>query len=237
MAIVEIKTLSKNYGEIQALDNISFDICEGKIFALLGPNGAGKTTLLRAVLNLTMNYRGSITLNGLNSRNEKARVGVAFCPEKFHFFPYYNVAGTLHFFGKMKGLRGRELDSKLEQALKELGISDLSQRKMGGLSKGQLQRVGLASLLMGEHRLLFLDEPFSGIDPVGIRDLKILLKKLKAQGKTIVLSSHILAEIESLCDDVVILDKGKLMASGQLQKLIGSGSLEDYFCRLVASEA
>ena len=237
MAIVEIKALSKNYGQIQALDNVSFNICEGKIFALLGPNGAGKTTLLRAVLGLTTDYKGSIILNGLGSCNEKARVGVAFCPEKFHFFPYYSIENTLHFFGKMKGLRGSELDSKLNQALGELGIADLRQRKVGGLSKGQLQRVGLASLLMGEHRLLFLDEPFSGIDPVGIRDLKNLLKKLKGQGKTIVLSSHILAEIESLCDDVAILDKGKLVASGGLQTLIGNDSLEDYFCGLVASEA
>ncbi len=237
MAIVEIEGLSKYYREVCALDGVNLHIRQGQIFALLGPNGAGKTTLFRAVLNLTMNYRGHIRLNGLSSRNEKARIGVAYCPEKFYFFPYYSVEGTLHFFGKMKGLYGKELDDRLEEALNELGIADLRSRRVDALSKGQLQRVGLATLLMGDHRLFFLDEPFSGIDPVGIRDLKNLLKKLKAQGKTVILNSHILAEIESLCDDIAVLDKGQLKVSGQLKTLVGKDSLENYFCSLVAVEA
>jgi ABC-2 type transport system ATP-binding protein len=234
MNIIEINNVSKSYGQDFFLKNINLSIESGKIFALLGPNGAGKTSLVKLMLNLMQVDGGDIRINGFDSKTPSSRSGLAFIPEKFSFFPFYTVRGVLEFFGSMKGLSESETKDQIDHALRVLNIEDLQHRKLKTLSKGQVQRTGLASLLIGQNQLLILDEPFSGLDPIGMRDLKDILKKLRSEGKTIFLNSHILSEMEQICDDVAILNKGELLYSGSLQKILETNqSLEDYFYKLI----
>ena len=143
----------------------------------------------------------------------------------------------LEFFGHMKGVPPKELKDQIENALKELHIEELSNRKLSKMSKGQMQRVGLASLLIGKNDLIILDEPFSGLDPIGIRDLKELIKKLKGQGKTLFINSHILLEMEQLCDEVAIVNKGELLFFGSVASVLEKEkSLDEFFYRLVGEQ-
>lgn len=238
MNAIEIRGVKKSYGLDFSLHDIDLTVKEGQIFALLGPNGAGKTTLVKLILSLMQLDQGEISIHGISSIDARSRMGVAFLPEKFSFFPYYTVRGVLEFFGTMKGLKGEVLKQQIDSALNELNITELANRKLQSLSKGQTQRTGLASLLIGENNLLILDEPFSGLDPIGMRDLKDILKKLRTQGKTIFLNSHILSEMELICDDVAILNKGEILFNGSVQSIVNKGqSLEDYFYQLVTNKA
>ena len=214
MDIIQIKDISKSYGIEFSLKDINLNVQKGRVFSLLGPNGAGKTTLVKLMLNLMHSDSGSIEINGFNVNDKNSRMGVAFIPEKFNFFPFYTAKGVLEFFGKMKGIIGSELTTQVNNALEELHITDLADRKLKRMSKGQMQRVGLASILIGNNDLIVLDEPFSGLDPIGIRDLKDIIRKLKAQGKTMFINSHILLEMEQICDDFAILNKGELLFTG-----------------------
>lgn len=230
MDIIQIKDISKSYGMDFSLKGINLNVQKGKVFSLLGPNGAGKTTLVKLMLNLMHSDSGSIEINGLNVNDKNSRMGIAFIPEKFSFFPFYTARGVLEFFGKMKGIEGAELTSQVNNALEELQIADLANRKLSKMSKGQMQRVGLASILIGNNDLIVLDEPFSGLDPIGIRDLKEIIKKLKAQGKTMFINSHILLEMEQICDDIAILNKGQLLFAGSVASVLAKEkSLDDFF--------
>ncbi len=235
MNVIEISSLKKSYGQDFTLADVNLNVESGKIFALLGPNGAGKTTLVKLMLNLIKADHGQVLINNTASNLAQSRMGLAFLPEKFNFFPFYTVRGVLEFFGSMKGLEKATLKQQIDDAMTELNILELQNRKLQTLSKGQIQRTGLASLLIGDNKLLILDEPFSGLDPIGMRDLKDILKKQRELGKTIFLNSHVLSEMEQICDDVAILNKGEILFSGSLQTILNKGeSLEDYFYHLVS---
>jgi len=231
--IIQASNVSKSFGRHLALENLSLEVKEGSTFALLGQNGAGKTTFVRALLGLTKVSSGEIRLQGKATNDKHSRLGLAYLPEKFNFFPYYNVEGVLAFYGKMQGLEGSVLEDTLTKALATLDISELRKKKLNTLSKGQMQRTGLANLLMGDNRILILDEPFSGLDPIGIKELKDLIKRLKGEGKTMFINSHILSEMEQICDEVAILDKGRCLIQGSLEKVKAGQSLEDAFFKLV----
>jgi ABC-2 type transport system ATP-binding protein len=234
MDIIQIQDVTKSYGPDFSLRNVSLNIEKGKIFALLGPNGAGKTTLVKLMLNLLHTDSGRISINGHDVNDKNSRMGMAFIPEKFSFFPFYTAEGVLEFFGNMKGLVGAELKSQVKNALEELQISDLAKRKLSKMSKGQVQRVGLASILIGNNDLIVLDEPFSGLDPIGMRDLKEIVKKLKMQGKTLFINSHILLEMEQLCDEIAILNKGELLYTGAVSAVLEKEkSLDDFFYKII----
>ena len=235
MQIIKAENVSKNYGDLTALKNLSLKVEEGSAFALLGPNGAGKTTFVRSLLGLTR-CSGNIQLQGLDVFNKNARLGLAYLPEKFNFFSYYTVEAVLAFYGKMQGLDGNQLEESIAKALDSLNITELRKKKMDKLSKGQVQRTGLANLLMGDNKILILDEPFSGLDPIGIKDLKVLINKLKGEGKTIFINSHILSEMEQICDQVAILNKGDCLVQGSLSEVKGSKSLEDAFYDLITGD-
>ena len=237
MNAIEIRDIKKSYGPDFSLHNVNLEVKMGRIMALLGPNGAGKTTLVKLILNLMHADQGEIKIKDIPSDLASSRFGVGFIPEKFSFFPYYTVRGVLEFFGTMKGLKGHDLKSQIDSALTDLNIADLQNRKLQSLSKGQVQRTGLATLLVGDHDVLILDEPFSGLDPIGMRDLKAIIRKQKAEGKTIFLNSHILSEMEQICDDVAILNKGEILFSGSVQSILERGmSLEDFFYQQVSNK-
>lgn len=237
MNAIEVRGVKKSYGPDFSLHDVNLEVKSGKIMALLGPNGAGKTTLVKLMLNLMHVDQGEIKIKDVPSSLASSRNGVGFIPERFSFFPYYTVRGVLEFFGTMKGLKGLDLKSQIDNALKEMNIEDLQNRKLQSLSKGQVQRTGLATLLVGTHDLLILDEPFSGLDPIGMRDLKDIIRKQKALGKTIFLNSHILSEMEQICDDVAILNKGEILFNGSVQSILDKGcSLEDFFYQLVSKK-
>ena len=226
--IIEAKNINKSYGAHEALKNFSLTVPRGSSFALLGPNGAGKTTFVKALLDLTQITGGEIKINGISSLDEKSRAGIGYLPEKFNFFDYYTVEGVLIFFGKMKGI-GDSLPEQIESALIKTNINELRKRRVKTLSKGQMQRLGIASILMGDNDLLILDEPFSGLDPIGIKELKDILRGLNEGGKTLFINSHILSEVEQMCDEMAILDKGEMVVQGKIAELAGESSLEDFF--------
>lgn len=237
MEIIKIEKLTKSYDADFSLEDINLTLLKGKIFALLGPNGAGKTTLVKLILNLMHADAGTVKINGLDASDKNSRKGIAFVPEKFNFFPFYTAKGVLEFFGKMKGIENDKLNEEVINALTKLQILELANKKLGKMSKGQMQRVGLASILLGKNDLIILDEPFSGLDPVGIRDLKEIIRNLKKDGKTLFINSHILLEMEHLADDVAILNKGKMLFTGTVTSILQKEkSLDDFFYKAINGE-
>lgn len=235
MNIINAVNVNKSYSGKKVLNNFSVSIQEGSVFALLGPNGAGKTTFVKSLLGLVKIDSGEINMNGVVAPHESSRESVGYLPEKYSFYPYYTVQGAVEFYGKMQGLSGAELTTQVDYALGKLNISDLRKQKISTLSKGQTQRVGLASLLMGDNNVFILDEPFSGLDPIGIKELKELIKYLSEKGKTIFINSHILSEMEQICDQMALLNKGECLAQGNIKELIGDQSLEDFFYEKIKS--
>jgi ABC-2 type transport system ATP-binding protein len=229
MHMINAQNVSKSYGNIKALNNLSLNVTEGSVYALLGPNGSGKTTFVKSILGLVKPDGGDIKLNGIVSSDVQSREGISYLPEKFNFFPYYSVLGVVKFYGTMKGLRGQELEKQAQAALSSLQISELADKKIKQCSKGQVQRTGIAAMLMGNSKLLILDEPFSGLDPIAIKELKDLLIELKDNGITLFINSHILSEMEKLCDHAAILNKGEVIAQGELKTMLNGMSLEDFF--------
>jgi ABC-2 type transport system ATP-binding protein len=233
MNFIEAQGVIKNYGQTRALDNFSLQVGSGEVMALLGPNGAGKTTFVKAMLGLVRIQAGSIQLMGVDHQTPIVRQRVAYLPERFSTYRFERVDQVLTFFGRCRGLKSHEISGAINVALERVGIPELSKRKMKTLSKGQTQRVGVASLLMGPVEAMILDEPFSGIDPIATKELKVLLMDLKAEGKTLFINSHILSEMEKICDSVAIVHKGQCLASGSLATLTQGKSLEDYFYTLI----
>ncbi len=219
----------------EALKGVTLSVREGEIFGLLGPNGAGKSTLVKISLGLTLPNAGEALLNGLPPTDPKAREGVGYLPE--HFRPPHKVspARFIRFMGEVG--KGSSESYHWREVLAMVGLEQSAwTREMGKLSKGMLQRVGLASTLVHKPRFLILDEPLSGLDPIGRHDVKELLLEFNRQGGTIFLNSHILADIGSLCHRVGILHRGRLLFTGTIEELLrtaGKTSLEEAFLAVV----
>lgn len=233
MNALEIRNLEKYYGRKKIIKNVDLDVPQGVLFALLGPNGAGKTTLIKSVLNFTSIKSGSIKIGGMDRKNFRGHEKVAYFPEKFFFFPYYTVEGVLRFYGSMYGIKGGLMKSRIDEIAKYAGIHDILDMKLNKISKGQMQRVGIGSVLMSEADLYIFDEPFSGLDPIGIKNIKDIFQSLKKKGKTVFINSHILAEIEKIVDYVAIINKGNILYSGELDDFVSGRSLEDAFYNLI----
>ncbi len=229
MAVVDARSVVKFYGDYKALNEFNLTIEEGQCFALLGKNGAGKTTFVKSLLNLISYKSGDIKLFGKDVHEKMSRDLVSYLPEKFNFYPYYTLYGVCEFYGKMKGLSGDSLRSDILKAMERLSLDGLENKKVRDCSKGQLQRAGLASMLVGNSKLLILDEPHSGLDPIGIKDVQQLILDLQKEGKTIFINSHALDSVEKVCDHFAIIDKGVGLAHGNLKSLTNGQSLLDYF--------
>jgi ABC-2 type transport system ATP-binding protein len=206
--------------KIVAVKDLNLRIEPGEVFGLLGPNGSGKSTTLKIILGLVSPTRGRTEIFGSDSRLVESREAVGFLPENPYFYKYLTGEETLRFFGRLCGLRGTRLKERINELLDLVGLNKARKRRLGTYSKGMLQRIGLAQALIHDPRLVVLDEPTAGVDPAGSREIRDLILDLKRRGITVLLSSHLLAQAQEMCDRVGILADGVLVREGYLQELI-----------------
>ncbi len=205
---------------IVALRDLNLRVEAGEVYGLLGPNGSGKSTTLKIILGLVSPTCGRTQIFGRDSSSVESREAVGFLPENPCFYKYLTGTETLRFFGKLCGLGGTRLKKRIEELLELVGLTNARDQRLGTYSKGMLQRIGLAQALINEPKLIVLDEPTAGVDPAGSRDIRNLIVDLKRRGITVLLSSHLLAQVQEICDRIGILAKGVLVREGRLEELI-----------------
>jgi ABC-2 type transport system ATP-binding protein len=203
-----------------AVNDVSLRIEPGEVYGLLGPNGSGKSTTLKIILGLVSPTRGRTEIFGRDSRLVESREAVGFLPENPYFYKFLTGEETLRFFGRLCGMGGATLRSRVNELLDLVGLNKARDRRLGTYSKGMLQRIGLAQALIHDPRLVVLDEPTAGVDPAGSREIRDLIMDLKHRGITVLLSSHLLAQAQEICDRIGILADGALVREGGLQELI-----------------
>ena len=220
------KTFRKPFSgkRVVAVDGIDFEVREGEIFGFLGPNGAGKTTTLKMLTGLIAPTAGTATIFGERVPSADAMARVGFLPENPYIYPYLTPREFVMLCGRLSGMRGQELFSRVERTLERVGMGYAIDRAARALSKGMLQRVGLAAALVHGPDLLILDEPMSGLDPVGRKEVRDLIVEEKKAGRTVFFSTHILNDVETLCDHVCILRRGKVVVSGVLGELLDASA-------------
>lgn len=227
---VEVKNLTKVFSlglrkeYVVAIDNLSLRVDAGEVYGLIGPNGSGKSTTMKVVLGLMAPSKGEARVFGLDSGDIRARNEIGFLPENPYFYKHLSGAETLRFYGKLCGMRGRTLEDRVAGLLKLVDLEGAANRRLGGYSKGMLQRIGLAQALVQNPRLVILDEPTAGVDPIGSRQIRDLILRLRDEGYTVFLCSHLLEQVQEVCDRVGILFNGRMRREGRLGELI---SIED----------
>ena len=223
---VEIRNLVKEFKTsfrrkpLRAVDDVSIRIMPGEVYGLIGPNGSGKSTTMKALLGLVAPSSGQCSIYGRDSLKVDSRDEVGFLPENPYFYKHLSGAETLKFYGKLCGLGGRKLEDRVGELLALVDLEGARDRRLGGYSKGMLQRIGLAQALVQEPRLVILDEPTAGVDPLGSRQIRDLILKLRERGITVFLCSHLLEQVQEVCDRVGIIFRGKMVREGKLEDLI-----------------
>ncbi|HIL23872.1 MAG TPA: ABC transporter ATP-binding protein [Verrucomicrobia bacterium] len=224
--IVRVDNLSKVFRDFwgrpkaRAVNGVSFEVRAGEVFGLLGPNGSGKSTTIKMMLGLLNPTKGFIDMFGQSPRDVKTKERIGYLPEESYLYKYLNSTETLDFFGGLFALDPKEKAIRSKQLLDMVGLTATKTRTVGEFSKGMQRRIGLAQALINDPDLVILDEPTSGLDPVGCREIKDLILNLKARGKTVILSSHLLADVEDVCDRAVIYYGGKIQQYGTLEELL-----------------
>ncbi|MCS6772391.1 MAG: ABC transporter ATP-binding protein [Kiritimatiellae bacterium] len=206
--------------KVHAVRDVSFEIKSGEVFGLLGPNGSGKSTTIKMILGLLQPTRGVLRVLGRDPRDVRVKARIGYLPEESHLYPYLTAEETLDFYGKLFDLDRSERRRRIEQLLEMIGLQHARHRRVGEFSKGMMRRIGLAQALINDPDLVILDEPTSGLDPIGCRQIKDLILTLAKRGKTVLLSSHLLADVEDVCDRVMILYNGKIQALGPIRELL-----------------
>lgn len=225
MNVIETHDLTKVYetgmkrGNIVALDEAGLSVKQGEVFGLLGPNGAGKTTLVKTLLNVTSITSGTALVNGLPPSDPRSREKVGFLQENPRFPGHLTGLGLLEFAGRLCGLKQLEIDERTDLLLKLVGMEKWANTKIRKYSKGMTQRIGLAQALISDPELVLLDEPTDGVDPIGKVEIRDVLKRVREQGKTVFLNSHLLSEVEAIADRVAILSRGRLIRIGTVEEL------------------
>jgi ABC-2 type transport system ATP-binding protein len=235
--VVEIENLTKDYEigfwkkkKVRALDNLTLNVEGGQIFGFLGGNGAGKTTTIKILMSLIFPSSGSAKILGHDISDVKMRARIGYCPENPYFYDYLTARELMMYFGQLLGLDKAKSKQKTEELLTKVGLEEASWNKqLRKFSKGMLQRTGLAQSLINNPEIVFMDEPMSGLDPIGRREIRELIAELREKGTTVFMSTHILSDIEALCDNVAILRKGKLSATGKLDDLLTTHGEEQSF--------
>ncbi|MFW6160975.1 MAG: ABC transporter ATP-binding protein, partial [Acidobacteriota bacterium] len=224
--VLEVTELHKSFKtgfiprENKILKGITFSVEKGEIFGYLGPNGAGKTTTLKCILGLLFPAQGEIKLFNLPHLSLKAKAKIGFLPENPYFYDYLTATEFLRFYGQLFGLNKNTREKKIAHLLKLVGLDQVENLQLRKFSRGMLQRIGLAQALINDPSLIFLDEPLGGLDPIGRKEIRDIILRLKEEGKTVFLCSHILQDIEMICDRVAIIIQGSLINQGKLQDLI-----------------
>jgi ABC-2 type transport system ATP-binding protein len=229
MAAIEILGLEKTYKvgfwrkrPKRALQPLHLTVEEGEIFGFLGPNGAGKTTTLKLLMGLVFPTAGSARILGREWTDPEVKAQIGFLPEQPYFYDYLTAQELLEYYGQLSGVPGRDRKRRIGEALTRVGLSDIQGVQLRKFSKGMLQRVGIAQAILHDPKLVFFDEPMSGLDPMGRREVRDLMEQLKHEGKTVFFSTHILSDAEALCDRVAIIHKGELRGVGAVADLTSS---------------
>ena len=223
---VEVKNFVKKFKsqakkqDFVAVDGVSLKIMPGEVYGLIGPNGSGKSTTMKAVLGLVEPTAGTCHVFGHNSLHVDSRKDIGFLPENPYFYKHLTGQETLRFYGKLCGMKGKALSSAVDEMLEMVSLQDARHRRLGGYSKGMLQRIGIAQALIHKPKLVILDEPTAGVDPVGSREIRDMIMRLRDEGITIFLCSHLLEQVQEVCDQVGIIFEGKMVTQGPLEKLI-----------------
>lgn len=209
---------------VTVIESLNLEVCRGEVFGFLGPNGAGKTTTIKILMGLIYPSGGRATLFGRPVGDREAKAKLGFLPESPYFYDYLTAEEFLRFYGHLFSLAGTALEQRISELLELVGMTHARHLQLRKFSKGMLQRVGIAQALINDPELVVLDEPMSGLDPVGRKEIRDLILRLKEGGKTVFFSSHILHDAELLCDRVAIILKGRLVASGRVTDLVGQGA-------------
>lgn len=236
--MIQLKGITKSFGDKIAVKNLSLHIQEGEVFGFLGPNGAGKTTTMKMILGLLTPTNGEILLFGKPAGSIDARKEIGFLPEMAHFYQHLTGREFLQFIGEIFNIEKKELDKRVKKLLKQVNLpTDAYDRPIGTYSKGMQQRIGMAQALINDPKILFLDEPMSGLDPIGRKEMKDIIVELKKAGKTIFFNSHILSDAESICDRVGIIHNGQLLVENTVKKLVSkTTTLEDVFIKTISGK-
>ncbi len=239
MAAIEILDLEKTYlvgfwrkRPKLALHPLRLTIEEGEVFGFLGPNGAGKTTTLKLLMGLVFPTAGRARILGMDRDDPRVKSQIGFLPEQPYFYDHLSARELLNYYGQLSGMAAKGRSARVEEMLARVGLSDSAGVELRKFSKGMLQRVGLAQAVLHDPRVVFLDEPMSGLDPMGRREVRDLIQQLRSEGKTVFFSTHILSDAEALCDRVGIINQGKLRGVGAVAELTSEtqGKIEIIFC-------
>ncbi len=239
-SVIDIRNLTKVYRDfwgrkkVRAVNALSLDVKKGEVFGLLGPNGSGKTTTLKLLLGLLFPTEGEIKILGKSAADVSKNERLGYLPEESYLYRFLNAEETLDFYGRLFNMSAAKRRERTEQLLELVKISHARKRQLKEYSKGMTRRIGLAQALINDPDLVLLDEPTSGLDPLGNRDMKDLILDLKKQGKTVLMCSHLLGDVQDVCDRIAILYGGELKVLGRVNELLKPGeNLEDLFLRTV----
>ena len=242
-SVIHTENLTKVYKgfwgrhKVSALNNLNLTVKKGEIFGLLGPNGSGKTTTVKLLLGLIYPTSGAINILGRPSSDIKIKNKIGFLPEETYLYKFLNADETLEFYGQLFNIPKKERKKKADYLIKLVGIESARKRPLKQYSKGMLRRIGLAQALINDPELVILDEPTSGLDPLGIRDIKDLILDMKSQGKTIFMCSHLLADVQDICDRVAILNKGELQIIGSVKELVSKTDTVEILAKNLSKDA
>jgi ABC-2 type transport system ATP-binding protein len=224
---IELRGLTKDFPvglrglRLRAVDNLTLDVPAGQVFGLHGPNGSGKSTTIKIVLGLLEPTLGTCRVFGVPSRHVASRRNVGYLPESPYFYRYLSGEELVRFYARVCGVPRAQLTTRVREVIEWVGLAGAARRRVGTYSKGMLQRIGLAQALVHDPRLIILDEPTAGVDPVGSAEISAMILRLKAEGRTVLITSHLLAQIEDVCDRIAILDRGRLILAGEVADLVG----------------
>lgn len=233
--MIEVRNLTKRYGDLLAVDRVSFTAQPGEVVGFLGPNGAGKTTTMRIITGFLPATSGTVKVEDFDIFDDslEVRKRIGYLPETPPLYHDMSVSAYLEFFGRIRAIPRADLPEAVDRAVRRCGLTDVTRRVLGHLSKGFRQRVGLAQAIIHEPRVLVLDEPTIGLDPRQIRDIRALVHEL-ARERTVILSTHILQEVVQICQKVVIINEGRVAVEDQIEHLTQQGSLEEVFLRYIS---
>ena len=223
--------------KVLALNKLNIIVRRGEIFGLLGPNGSGKTTTLKLLLGLIFPTAGMAYVLGKTTDDVTVKSRIGFLPEESCFYRFLNADETLDFYGQLFRIPGKERKLRINRLLNRVGLEFARKRPLKQYSKGMLRRIGIAQALINDPDLIILDEPTSGLDPIGTRETKDLILELKSQGKTVLLCSHLLSDVQDICDRVAIIDKGELQISGTIGELLANKDIVELLIRNLSKEA